>query len=72
MVLPVPAGSPQGDELPLILEIVAQVAHIALTNYVNEVAQTVRSLVVQPNKPACPESSILQPRQHQRINGDML
>jgi hypothetical protein len=37
----VPAASPQGDDLSLILEIVAQVALSAPTNFVNVVAQTV-------------------------------
>jgi hypothetical protein len=71
MVLPAPAASPQGDDLSLVFEIVAQVALSVLTNLVNEVAQTVRSFVVQPRKTGCPEPSMLQVRRHQHISGDM-
>jgi hypothetical protein len=51
--VPVPAASSRDRDLSLILEIVAQVALNALTNFVNEVAQTVVDLsVVQPRKTA--------------------
>ena len=67
-----PAASPQGDDLSLILEIVAPVALNALTNFVNEVAQRLRSFRGLAPRAGCPESSMLQPTRHQRISGDML
>ena len=68
-----PAASPQGDDLSLILEIVAQVALSALANMVNEVAQTVAGFPwFSPNKAGCPKSSMLQPRRHERISGEMV
>jgi hypothetical protein len=42
----VPAALPRGDDLSLILEIVARVTLIALTNIVNEVAHAMADLSV--------------------------